>query len=358
MGAHRLGVQMTAPRYKWQPTTGEIAARYGLPEDQVVRFDHNTSPFSTDWAPSIVTPMARRLNEYPGASYLPLRMAAAKYLGTNAEHIVPGAGIDELILLIAKAFLGRGGRACAVTPTYPLYEIATRQLDADFVGIPRDPHDLSIPMEELLRTAETADVVWLCEPNNPTGDRTDDRALAEVIEHASGVVVIDAAYAEFAGDRWDRFVATYDNVIVCHTLSKAFGLAGLRVGFSLSSTSLADSLDAVRPPGSISSMSAEIAAAALSEPQRMERRVGRLLKERTRFAQGLTKLGLRVRPSSTNFLLVEVGPTAHVAADNLMASGLVVRAFDAAGPLGDRLRFTVRAPHENERLLDALWRQL
>lgn len=105
-------------------------------------------------------------------------------------------------------------------------------------------------------------------------------------------------------------------------------------------------------------MSAEIATAALGEPQRMERRVLRLNKERTRLAQELTKLGVTVRPSSTNFLLCDIGPGAHMVADRLMADGLVVRTFDAAGPIGDRLRFTVRAPHENDRLVAALWRHL
>lgn len=349
---------MTAPRYKWQPTTAEIAARYGLSPDHVIRFDHNTSPFSTDWAPNIVAPMARRLNEYPGASYMPLRTAAAAYLGTNAEHVVPGAGVDELILLIAKAFLPPGGRAAAAVPTYPLYEIASIQHGAEFLAIERIGPKLEFPLESLAEAAETADVTWLCEPNNPTGDRGDDRWIEEIVRSAKGIVVIDAAYAEFAGDRWVPFTSRHDNVIVCHTMSKAFGLAGLRVGFSVSSIPVAERLDAVRPPGSISSMSAEIATAALAEPQRMQRRVLRLNKERSRFAQELTKLGLVVRASSTNFLLCDIGPGAHTLAEQLLMDGLVVRTFDRDGAIGDKLRFTVRAPHENDRLIDALWRHL
>ncbi len=349
---------MTAPKYKWQPTTADIAAKYGIPVDQIVRFDHNTSPFSTDWAPNIVAPMARSLNEYPGASYLPLREAAARYLGTTAEHIVPGAGVDEIILLIAKAFLGASTRASAVVPTYPLYEIATLQHKAEFLAIERIGPKLEFPIESIGEAAETSEVTWLCEPSNPTGDRLDDRLIQAIIEAASGIVVIDAAYAEFAGDRWAPFVERYDNVIACHTMSKAFGLAGLRVGFAMASTGIIERLDSVRPPGSISSMSAEIAAAALDEPQRMTRRVDRLIKERGRFAQQLTKLGIAVRPTTTNFLLCEIGPTAHTVAENLMAAGLVVRTFPTDGPLADYLRFTVRAPHENDRLIDALWRHL
>lgn len=349
---------MSAPTYKWQPTTVEISRRYGIPVEQVIRFDHNTSPFSTDWAPSIVAPMARSLNEYPGASYMPLRDAAAAYLGTTAEHIVPGAGVDELILLIAKAFLDSRARACAAVPTYPLYEIASLQHQAEFLAIERLGPELAFPLESLGEAAETSDVTWLCEPNNPTGDRLDDRSIAAIIQAAKGVVVLDAAYAEFTGDRWVPWVERYDNLIVCHTMSKAFGLAGLRVGFSVSSLPLAEQLDAVRPPGSISTMSAEIAASALAEPQRMERRVVRLAKERSRLAQELTKLGIRVRASSTNFLLCEIGASAQQVAENLMAMGLVVRSFPLDGPLAEMLRFTVRAPHENDRLTEALWKHL
>ncbi len=349
---------MTAPRYNWQPTTEEIAAHYRIPLEQVIRFDQNTSPFSTDWAPSIVSPMARSLNEYPGASYLPLRQAAAEYLGTTAEHVVPGAGVDEIILLIAKAFLHARARACAAIPTYTLYEIATLQHEAEFVGVERIGPKLEFPVESLGEAAETSEVTWLCEPNNPTGDRLDDRFINAIIEAAKGVVVIDAAYAEFTRDRWSPYIERYSNVIVCHTMSKAFGLAGLRVGFAMGSADLIDRLDGVRPPGSISSMSAEIATAALREPQRMARRVDRLIKERGRFAQQLTKLGISVRPSSTNFLLCEIGPNAHSVSENLMAGGLVVRTFANDGPLADYLRFTVRAPHENDRLIDALWKHL
>lgn len=193
---------MTAPKYKWQPSSEDIAERFGISVDRVVRFDQNTSPFSTDWAPSIVAPMARTLNEYPAASYLPLREAAATYLGTTAEHVVPGAGVDEIILLIAKAYLAPGRRASAAVPAYALYEIATRQHNAEFLGIERIGPKFEFPLESLGEAAETSDVTWLCVPNNPIGDRIDDRWIDAIIGAAKGIVVIDAAYAEFTRDRW------------------------------------------------------------------------------------------------------------------------------------------------------------
>ena len=348
---------MTAPRYRWQPTTAEIAQRYEIDESSVIRFDHNTSPFSTDWATSIVAPMARRLNEYPGATYAGIRRTAAEYLHVAEDAIVPSAGIDEIIGLVAQAFLTNGARATAATPTYPLYEVASLQQGAEFIAVSYEP-GFEFPAEGLGEAAQTSDVTWLCVPNNPTGDRIADDVVASMIEQSQGVVVIDAAYAEFSGDVWAPWVDRYDNLIVAHTLSKGFGLAGLRVGFSISSPKIADRLDAVRPPGSISSMSAELAAAALGEPQRMQRRVARILKERGRMADSLARLGISPVPSEANFLLCDIGPQAASIAEQLLTEGLVVRRFPDDHPLSNFLRFTVRAPNENDQLINTLWRHL
>lgn len=348
---------MTTPRYQWQPTTAEIAERYGLAEEDVIRFDHNTSPFPSDWAPSIIAPMARRLNDYPGASYSGIRGAAGRYLGVDPDMVVPGAGVDELIGLVAKAFLKSNQRATAVTPTYPLYQIVSLQQQCEFIGVLYEP-GFVFPTGAFGEAAQTSDVTWLCVPNNPTGDRVDDETIASIIDQAKGLVVIDAAYSEFAGDVWAPWVERYDDLIVMHTMSKAFGLAGLRVGYSISSPKVADRLDAVRPPGSISSMSAELATIALGEPQRMHRLVERLAKEKVRMADALTQLGIGPRPSETNFLLSDVGPQSSVVAEQLMSLGLVVREFPDDHPLANFLRFTVRTPNENDRLVDALWRQL
>jgi histidinol-phosphate aminotransferase len=347
---------MSAPTYRWQPTTAEIAARFGLLPGDVVRFDHNTSPFTTDWAAGLVVPASTHLNEYPGASYASLRETAAGYLGTTPETLVPGAGVDEIILLIAKAFLTGRKRACTLTPTYPLYEIATLQLGAELLAIPYEPPDFGFPTRALGEAAETSDVTWLCVPNNPTGHRVTDADIASVLDAARGVVVIDAAYAEFAGDRWAPWVARYDNLIVCTTMSKAFGLAGIRVGFAMAAPPLAATLDGIRPPGSIASLSVELAESSLGHPQRMERHVERILKERTRLAAALMALGFGVMPAmAANFVLCGVGPDAAQLADRLMAEGLVVRRFDE-GPLASFLRFTVRSTAEDERLIDAIRR--
>jgi len=275
------------------------------------------------------------------------------YLDTDPSNIVPGAGIDELIDLTAKAFLGPGRRACAVVPTYPLYEIATAQHHAEFVPVAEPRFDM-FPVDEITEAAETSDVTWLCVPNNPTGERIDNEVITSIISSAKGVVVIDAAYAEFVGDRWTQWVDRHPNLLVLHTMSKGFGLAGIRVGFAFGHVDLISALDRIRPPGSISTLSHLVAEKALSEPQRMERIVKATVKERDSFAQDLSRVGVSVLPSTANFLLCHVGPSAGELADALLAEGLVVRSYPEAHALAEFLRFTVRSSAENQRLVAAL----
>jgi len=339
---------MTTEQYVWQPTSAEIAERCGLSLDQGVRFDQNTAPDATDWTVPLSDATLRGLNEYPAASYRPLREAAATYTGVAPTQVVPGAGVDELILLAAKTFLAPGDRAAGFTPTYPLYRIATEQQRATFNTSPVATASAS----------DGADLTWICVPNNPTGDRLPDSSIASIIETAPGIVVLDAAYAEFTGDQWGSWIARNDNLLVLHTLSKGFGLAGVRVGYAIGSEPLISAIDRVRPPGSISTLSSTLAIAALSDPDRMRRAVANLIVERERLRDHLRILGLDVPPSDANFLLAHVGPTAPSVASDLMSEGLVVREFPHIPELIDHLRFTVRSETDNNRLIATLERIL
>lgn len=345
-----------APVYQWQPSTAEIARRAGMAVDDVIRFDHNTSPRRPPWTDEVVADASRLLNEYPAADYTPLRSAAATYAGVAPDQVVPGAGADELILLIAKAFLHENGVAVTDTPSYPMYRIASLQREARLVEIPRSP-DLAVVVDDLVGAAADAAVTWLCVPHNPIGDRLDDAAIEAVLEAGDGLVVLDAAYAQFAGDRWGGWVQRHDRLIVLHTLSKAAGLAGVRVGYSLSSPEVAAALHAVRPPGSIGTLSAALAVRALQDSW-IEENVAAILADRSHLADGLAELGLEPLPTATNFVLTRVGQAAREVMEGLMGRGIVVRAFPSDGPLAAHLRFTVRTPAEHDRLFEALSKEL
>jgi len=349
---------MKAPKYKWQPTTAEIAAAAGIRPDEVERFDHNTSPFKTDWAAGVAASSLEQINEYPAATYRSLREAAAGLSGLETEQIVPGAGADELILLSARAFLNRGDTAAAATPTYPLYEIATIQAGAVFQQVPAEPPEFAFPVDHMERAARDADLVWICAPSNPIGNAVADDTVDAVIAATEGIVVIDAAYAEFARTDWSTRVGRNHNVVVLRTLSKAFGIAGARVGYAMAHPDLIAAIDGIRPPGSISSMSVDLGVAALHRPDKMTETVNAIESLRTELSASLADLGLRTLPTLTNFVLCEVGDNAHDLAGQLMDEGLVVRKFPADGPLASYLRFTVRSAEAHDRLISALERYL
>jgi histidinol-phosphate/aromatic aminotransferase/cobyric acid decarboxylase-like protein/imidazoleglycerol phosphate dehydratase HisB len=311
--------------YAWSPPSSEVAARHGLRPEQVLRFDQNTPPIPG--VPQV--PLAEsfaRLNEYPDGTFRELRGAAASYSGADPEQIVPGAGADELIALCAKTFLAPGRRAAISPPTYGLYRIASQLEGAEIVAEPAG-----------------ADLIWVCNPNNPTGElrgRDDVAALAQA--HAQAAVVVDEAYWEFAGVTCVPLVAELPNLIVLRTLSKAFGLASLRVGYAVAASETAAELDRRRPPASVSAPAARIAAAALREP-RLD--VEATVAERERVRESLAAAGYDCPKTHGNFVWVR---TEEQLGERLETAGLVVRIF------GEGIRISLRRPPENDVLLAAL----
>jgi histidinol-phosphate aminotransferase len=310
--------------YAWASPTAEIAARHGLHPAEVIRFDQNVPPLPG--VPQI--PLGEsfaRLNDYPDGTYRELREAAAAYAGVEPEQIVPGAGADGLIALAARTFLAPGRRACVKRPTYPVYAVAT---GIEGAGLTDD--------------SAGADLVWICNPNNPTGELVEPEEIAALAESLpNAAVVVDEAYFEYGGKTVAPLVADTPNLIAIRTLSKAFGLAALRVGFAIASAELARELDRRRDPAPVSAPSARIAAAALRDP-RLD--VESTIAERERMRAALLAAGFDCPPSAGNFVVVRGSDRA----EELEAQGLVVRRQPEA------FRITVRLPAENDRILAAL----
>ena len=311
--------------YAWAPSSADVAARHGLRPEQVLRFDQNTPPLPGVPQVPLATSFAR-LSDYPDGTFRELREAAATYAGVAAEQVVPGAGADELIALCAQTFLAPGRRAAIFPPTYGLYRIASQLQNAEVV---EDP--------------DGADLIWVCNPNNPTGEvRGIDEIAALAREHPDAAVVVDEAYHEFAGVTCVPLVDELPNVIVLRTLSKAFGLAALRVGYAVAARETAAELERRRSPASVSAPAARIAAAALREP-RLD--VEATVAERERVRSALVAAGLDCPPGHGNFVWVR---TDEPLAERLEAAGLVVRAF------AEGIRISLRLPPENDLVLAAL----
>jgi histidinol-phosphate aminotransferase len=311
--------------YVWASTAEDVARRRGLHPAQVLRFDANVPPLPG--VPQV--PLGEsfaRLNEYPEGTYRELRGAAATYAGVEAEEIVVGAGADGLIALAARTFLGPGRSAFVRRPTYSLYAIAS-----------------GIEGAELTDDPAAAAVVWVCNPNNPTGELVEPSEIAALARSLpDAAVVVDEAYFEYGGKTVVPLIQQAPNLVAIRTLSKAFGLAALRVGYAVASPEVARELDRRRDPAPVSAPAARIAAAALRDP-RLD--VEETVAERERMREALTAAGFDCPPSAANFVLLR---GAGDRADELEAQGLVVRR------VRDGIRVTVRLPAENDLILAAL----
>jgi histidinol-phosphate aminotransferase len=318
--------------YLWAATAADVARRRGLPEAVVLRFDANVPPLPG--VPQV--PLGEsfgRLNEYPPGGYRDLHAAAARYAGVEPEQIVLGAGADGVIHLIARTYLTTGRRAAVVdAPTYPLYAIASAiegatALECAFEEVPE------------------ADVVWVCNPHNPSGSVREPEEIAALAARLpDALVAVDEAYLEYGGRSVVPLIAGQPNLVAVRTLSKAFGFAALRVGYAVAATSVAAELRRRCEPAAVTAPSARIAAAALRNPRT---NVEETIAERERMRAALLAAGYDCPPSAGNFVLLRVSDAARLG-DELEAQGLVLRRT----PLG--LRATVRLPAENDRLLAAL----
>ena len=355
--------------YAWEATDEQVAERYDLPIEAILRFDLNTSPAPPDLAVRLLRggEYGRAISEYPPSDYRDLVAAASERYGVGREEILVGAGADEVLDLLAKAFLAPGSVAVVPTPTYAMYRVLTEQRRARPVAVPRRSaaEGFAIDVAALRMAAREAALVWLCSPNNPTGLPEPPGAVADFLAglaadaaadgRPSPVVVLDEAYAEFAGGSLVGLRAAYPRLVVVRTASKAYALAGLRVGFAIARPEVLVEVEPYRPPGSVAIPSVAVVAAALRDPSLPAGNVARVEIERARLASAFEAAGLPAHPSLTNFLLVDMGgpERAHGMAEGLLRRGLVPRTFGADHPLAGHLRFTVRDEPQDDRLIAA-----
>jgi histidinol-phosphate aminotransferase len=298
------------------PSSEEIARQTGVPVEEIIRFDGNTSPraLPSSRAEALLEELAR-IHTYPHGGYPRLEQAIASYAQVASENVVLGAGADDLIMLVTRSFAGRDDRiAIANDPTYPLFEIAVHMAGAE-VGTERPA------------------LTICCRPNNPTGELgplPDARPL-----------VVDEAYFEYCGDTAVDLIE--DDVIVIRTFSKAFGLAAARVGYVLAGRDVAAELKQRQHPAPVSTLSAALAIAALESPPDVKP----ILEERERFAGRLRERGYEPRPSEANFLYVPVEEPPELY-DRLLTQGLAVR------PVRGGIRITIRTEADDETLLQSL----
>ncbi len=352
----RATVRELAP-YEWELSTEEVARRHGLPPGRVVRFDLNTSPFPPPvWQEAMEESRREAMpQEYFDTAYAELTPLLARYCAVAEDQIVVGAGADEILDMVSKTFLDNGDAAVLTPPTYSMYAIVTAQMGGVIRQVPLG-EGFALDMPATLDAARGAKLIWHCSPNSPTGTATPPEVLRRLLAEAPCMVVVDEAYAEYAGRSAVELIAGHPNLIVVRTMSKAFSMAGMRLAWALAAPEVVDLLHRVRPPNSVSRVTAHLGALALRDLDGMRANVRRVLEQREPLADGLREVGATVYPSVTNFLLTGWGSpeTAQAAYDHLETRGMVVRNLAHHPLLPGHLRITVRSAEENARLIEAL----
>lgn len=331
-----------------------LAARLGLPPERLVKLDGNENPFGPSPRVQEALGAYSGYNIYPDPLQRRLRTALASYAGVEPSQVVAGAGSDELIDLVLRLFLSPGDRVIDLSPTFGMYGFCTRVNGGVLVDVPRDElWEVDISAVRRAIDARTK-VVFVANPNNPTGNLIALDTILDLVDTGI-VVVVDETYHEFCGFTAAPWVAEHENLIVLRTLSKWAGLAGLRLGYGIMSPSIVQRLLAIKAPYNVSVAAEQAALISLEDTDNLLQRVRMLVEERERMAQALRRIpGLVVYPSKTNFLLVRLqGHSSQDVASALAQQGIFVRTFGHPR-LTDCIRVSVGLPQHTDALAQAL----
>ncbi|MBC7779724.1 MAG: histidinol-phosphate transaminase [Proteobacteria bacterium] len=350
-------VKAIAPYQPGKPIS-ELARECGLDEAAIVKLASNENPLGVNEAALIA--MTRALAEvtrYPDGNGFDMKCALSAKFGIERERIVLGNGSNDVLELAARAFLVPQSVALYSQHAFAVYPLVTQAVGARGIEVPAREfgHDLDAILAAL--TPDTR-VVFIANPNNPTGTFLDGSRLERFIAAVPTdvLVVLDEAYTDYVPKslRYDSiaWLARYPNLVVSRTLAKAYGLAGLRVGFGLGSAQVIDLMNRVRQPFNVNSIAQAGAVAVLDDPAFLERSYEVNLAGMRQLTAGLAKLRLSWIPSFANFVTFKVGP-ADVVYQRLLAHGVIVRPIASYG-MPEYLRVSVGTHPENQRFLDAL----
>jgi histidinol dehydrogenase len=292
-----------------------------------------------------------RITRYPSVYTPELKRALAEYAGVGVEEIAVGCGSDDVLDSAIRAFAEPGDTLAFPDPTFGMLPLWAQMNGLVAAPVPTsDPH--SIDIDALLATR--ARVTYVCSPNNPTGLALSRSDVHRLVEHTAGIVILDEAYAEFANDGWIADAPRHPRLIVTRTMSKAFGLAGLRVGYAAAAASTITQIEKARGPYMVGGVAERVALAALRDDLEWVRAHIVAAKEiRTRFRAELSAAGIPSLPSDANFVLVPVTDAGAVAAQ-MRSAGVAVRPFPRLFGIGDAVRITVAPWPVMETALQAL----
>jgi len=302
-------------------------------------------------------PYNQPYNRYPDPLQLELKAQLSKVKGVPADCIFLGNGSDEAIDLPYRCFCNPGkDNVVAIEPTYGMYKVCADINDVEYRPVLLD-EQYQITAERLLAaTDDNTKIIWLCTPNNPTGNCLDRDEVVKVIEQFEGLVIVDEAYSDFASQRSLRFdLAQYPNMIVLNTMSKAWGCAAIRLGMAFASKEIIDLFNKVKYPYNVNALTQQQALEALKHPIDVEEWVKVLLQERTRMMQAFAVLPIceKVYPTEANFFLAKMSDATRIY-NYLVDLGIIVRNRTRVQLCENCLRITIGTKSENSELIAAL----
>ena len=335
----------------------ETAREMGLDPHDIVKLASNENPLGP--SPKAVEAIARAaagVNIYPDGAAFRLRSAIAEFCGVEFGQTVVGTGSSEVIELMCHALLNPRAEVVAARHAFSMYPIMSKLFGATYVEVPNKPdwtHDLNGFLDAI---TDNTRIVFITNPTNPVGtvvtQQEIDDFMAKVPEHV--LVCFDEAYREFSDNPPDtlKFVREGRNVIVLRTFSKAYGLAGLRVGYGIAPEHVCSMLHKARAPFNLHVLAQEAALAALEDREHVRRTVENNAEGMRFYEQAFRDMGLEWIPSQGNFILVKVGQGRKVFQD-MLARGVIVRAQDGYG-LPEWIRISIGTPAENARCIEVL----
>lgn len=292
------------------------------------------------------------VNQYPSEHSDDLRRALAARHRVRPEQILTGNGSDEVLDIITKAFLNPGDGVAFPFPSFVMYGFYARVNLGRPMPVPLLRPGFTLDVDGLLRTR--ANLILVASPNNPTGNAFPRAALERLVRRAPGLVVLDEAYAEYAGQNWIPRLKRFPNLIVMRTFSKAFGLAGLRLGYAVGAPAVMERLYRAKPPYNVTGPGERIAVEALRRPAFVERSVRTIRREGPRLVRGLEELGFECFPTDANFLAARSPLAPRLLCGLLQARGILIKDLSALPGMAGCVRITIGTRAIHARLLRAL----
>ncbi|MCL2549382.1 MAG: histidinol-phosphate transaminase [Methanimicrococcus sp.] len=347
------------PVYVPGKTTPQIVAEYGLDPKSVVKLNSNENPLGP--SPKVTRAVAEAAGSaslYPTADASNLRQALTRYTGFPVENIVAsGPGMDSLIDALNKLFIRKGDEVILPVPTFTYYGISAAGLGGVPVCVGLEA-DYSLNTDKILgAVTDRTKIIFLCSPNNPTGNVVTAADVQKLAEQVNAIIFIDEAYVEFSErGNLSGLVKKYENIVIGRTFSKAFGLAGMRIGYALAPAWIISNLLRVLPPFSVSILAETAAVAALDDLDYMTDGVKTVREQRKKLIESVAKqTPYKAYPSEGNFIIVDVSPnTSKEAVDVFLKSGVIIRSCDSFQNIGkNTVRITVGTAGMNKKVMEA-----